>query len=539
VRCYGRVSRVGNLSPARGRVLVIAFRVDASLQIGTGHVMRCLTLAKVLRDRGKECVFLSRNYQGCLTELLLSQGFSVSPLPRPEDTQTMGDQPLLAHAHWLDVSWHTDALQTIEALCNRVVDWLIVDHYALDRRWESQLRPHTRKVMVIDDLADREHDCDVLLDQNLVANFETRYDPLVTESCARLLGPKYALLQSEYAELRFRAPLRTNPVARILVYFGGSDSHNLTGLTISVLLDLQHPQLKVDVVINPKSKNAEVVRVQVAGRANITLHENVPSLAPLMVNADLAIGAGGATTWERCCLGLPAIVVTVAENQVAIADWLHRAGLIRWLGAAENISAAILREAVEQAINFEDLKSWSSLCRSIVDGLAANRVASVVTLRSDIGLTARVAEAADETLLLNWVNDPLVRENSFRQSCISHETHRNWFMSRLKADGRVRMYIVETEDRLPVGQVRFELADLGWEIDFSIAHFARTKGLGTRLLNAAIKEFRSEVADALLIGYVKESNHASIRVFQKLGFRNTQLADYLMFTCSAPKLVSN
>lgn len=519
--------------------MVIAFRVDASLQIGTGHVMRCLTLAKVLRDRGKECVFLTRNYQGCLTDMLLSQGFPVSVLPRPENKQPMCDESLLAHAHWLDVSWLTDALQTVEALANRVVDWLVVDHYALDRRWESWIRPHTRKIMVIDDLADREHDCDVLLDQNLVENFETRYAPLVTASCARLLGPKYALLQPGYSELRFHAPLRSSPVGRILVYFGGSDSHNLTGLTISVLLALRHPQLKIDVVIHPKSKNSEALRVNVAGSPSITLHENVPSLAPLMAQADLAIGAAGATTWERCCLGLPAIVVTVGENQVAIADWLHRAGLIRWLGAAENITAEILREAVEQVINSKDLRSWSRLCRSIVDGVGVNRVASLFTLRPDIGLMVRAAEAADETILLNWANDPLVRENSFQQSCISHETHRNWFRSRLKANSRVRIYIIETEDRLPVGQVRFELADLGWEIDFSIANFARTRGLGARLLNAAIKEFRSAIPDVPLIGKVKASNHASIRLFLKLGFRRMQIADHLIFTCAAPRRESN
>jgi len=390
---------------------------------------------------------------------------------------------------------------------------------------------------VIDDLADREHNCDLLLDQNVVADFESRYDRLVGQSCVRLLGPKYALLQPEYAELCSRTLPRTGPVRRIFVYFGGSDLYNLTEFTISALMTIQNPDLKLDVVINQNSLNAESLRTRVAAHSNITLYENVPSLARLMASADLAIGAGGATSWERCCLGLPAIVITVAENQEAIADALQRAGLIRWLGGAEQISTEILIDAVEQATNSEDIGPWSKLCSGVLDGRGANRVASAITLRSDVSLTVRAAEAVDEKLFLNWANEPLVRENSFDQSCISDETHHNWFVSRLKDGGRVKLYIIETEDGLPVGQVRLELGDLGWEINFSIASFARTMGLGARLLNVAIKEFRSAVGDAYLVGRVKISNHASAGVFRKLGFQQTQTANCLIFTCPASQFV--
>jgi len=519
--------------------LTIAFRVDVSPQIGTGHIMRCLTLAKVLRDLGKECLFVSRSHQGNLNELPRSQGFATSELPFPEGTQQTSNQPLLAHAHWLGVSWRTDARQTIEALGNTAVDWLIVDHYALDKRWESQLRHYTKKIMVIDDLADREHDCDLLLDQNLVTDYEIRYERLVVPSCTLLLGPKYALLQPEYAELHSRTPPRSGPVRRIFVYFGGSDLQNLTGFTISVFLNLKLHDLQLDVVINSKSPNAKGIRAQVVGHTNITLYENLPSLAPLMAKADLAIGASGATTWERCCLGLHAIVITVAENQIAIADSLQRAGLIRWVSTAKRVNAEILRDAIEQEINSTEIASSSKLCSTLVDGGGANRVASAITLRSDSGLTARAAEAADEKLLLNWANDPMVRENSFERLWISDEIHHEWFVSRLKADSSVRIYIIETESRLPVGQVRFELDDLGWEINFSIADFARSLGLGTRLLNVAIREFRIAVPHAPLVGRVKASNNASAGVFRRLGFKQTQRSNYLIFTCAPPQPVCN
>ncbi len=508
----------------------IAFRVDASVQIGTGHVMRCLTLAKALRERGAECMFVCRDHESSLNELLHSQGFVVHALPPCEEPPHRNNQPTLAHAHWLETSWHTDAQQTIEALGDGAVDWLIVDHYALDKRWESELRPHAKKIMVIDDLADREHDCDLLLDQNLVANFENRYDHLVASSCTRLLGPKYAILQPEYAEMRLRTPPRISPVSRIFVYFGGSDIYNLTELAVSAFLNLQHKGLQLDVVISPNSPNADSVRSQVTGHANITLHESMPSLAPLMAKADLAIGACGATTWERCCLGLPAIVVSVAKNQTAVADSLQRANLILWLGGAEQLSIEMLRDAITQATANEDIESWSGLCRGVVDGGGTNRVASAITIKPNVSLTARTAVAADEKLLLNWVNDSLVRENSFEQSRITAETHYAWFLSRLEADDQVRIYIVETEDLLPVGQVRFELDNFSWEIHFSIANFARGMGLGAKLLNTAIKEFRIAAADASLVGRVKTNNHASAGVFRKLGFQQMQGTDCLIFT---------
>jgi UDP-2,4-diacetamido-2,4,6-trideoxy-beta-L-altropyranose hydrolase len=352
----------------------IAFRVDASVQIGTGHVMRCLTLAKALRERGVECLFLSREHEGNLNEMLKSQRFDVRVLQSSKEPSQHADQPVLTHSHWLGVNWLSDARQTIEVLGAGVVDWMIVDHYALDKRWESELRPHAKKIMVIDDLADREHDCDLLLDQNLVANFETRYDRLVASGCTRLLGPKYVLLQPEYAEMCLRTPPRIGPVSRIFVYFGGSDIYNLTGLAVSAFLNLQRNDLQLDVVIRSNGPNSDSVRTQVAGHANISLHEDVPSLAPLMAKADLAIGAGGATTWERCCLGLLSLVVTVADNQVQTAKELARIGAVNYIGHYDEVSDDRFSDLLQIDISAIDLRAWSQKCMEIVDGAGTNRV---------------------------------------------------------------------------------------------------------------------------------------------------------------------
>ena len=509
----------------------IALRVDASFEIGSGHLMRCLTLGKAMRERGAECFFLSRDHQGNLNELLRSQGFAVSVLPIPEDTKQTSDRLLLAHANWLGVGWRTDAQQTIEALNGRVVDWLIVDHYALDKHWELELRPNAKKIMVIDDLADREHDCDLLLDQNLVADFETRYDRLFAPSCARLLGPKYALLQPEYAELRSRTPPRSGPVRRIFVYFGGSDLYNLTELTISAFLSLRYPDLKLDVVINPRSPNVDNVRAQVAGHANITLHEHVPSLASLMARSDLAVGAGGATTWERCCLGLPTIVVTVADNQRAIAESLHKNGLIRWVGDYQSVSIQTLLQAIDKELDGASLHAWSTACSNIVDGKGADRVISALSLSAATPLKIRTAELADEKLLLDWANDPLVRGNSFNASPIQPDGHRQWFCSRLNNLAGCKLYIAETQDSLPIGQVRFERGEGEyWQIHYGLWVGARGKGLGATIVKLAIEKLREESPLARVIGCVKPNNEPSKRVFETLGFSARQEAAFFVYT---------
>ena len=183
-----------------------------------------------------------------------------------------------------------------------------------------------------------------------------------------LLGPGYALLQPVYAELHDRIPPREGPVHRILISFGGADSENLTGRVLAAFLSLSRPDIDVDVVIPGSSPYASGIQDLVAGHANIHLHRNLPSLAPLMAKADLAIGAAGTTSWERLCLGLPALVVTLAENQRPIADGLHRQGLVRWLGHKDEVTEQSLRRALTELIEEGIDEEWSLRCRSTVDG---------------------------------------------------------------------------------------------------------------------------------------------------------------------------
>ena len=359
-----------------GGVVKVVFRTDASVNIGTGHVIRCLTLAKVLRRNGANCQFVCRNHYGNLVELIQKEGFPTIELKtnQPNKNNQQHTRSAPNYSEWLGVDMALDARQTIDGLAGKAVDLLVVDHYALDYRWEEMLRPYTRVIMAIDDLADRAHDCDLLLDQNLAADMLSRYDRRLPSGCVKLLGPSYALLQEEYARLHSNFLLRQYPVKRILIFFGGTDSHNCTGLSISAFLSLSRDDIALDVVINPRDPKAMEIIEMANNNPAIKIHNRLPSLAGLIRKADLAIGAGGATTWERCCLGLPAIVITVADNQVPVAKMLAAEGIINWVGHYDSISVELLADSLREVLVRSDLVAWSRKCIELVDGMGSNRV---------------------------------------------------------------------------------------------------------------------------------------------------------------------
>ena len=292
------------------------FRTDASLQIGTGHVMRCLTLADALRERGAKSTFICRPHVGHLLNLIHQRGHIAVPLEPADDSFTvLTDTP---HAKWLGTDWASDALQTRQALGCQAFDWLVVDHYALDRRWEEALRSQTRQIMVIDDLADRPHDCDLLLDQNLGRQAKD-YAGLLSPTAQTLIGPQYALLRPEFAQWREHSlKRRANPQLKsLLITMGGVDQGNATGLVLDALKTCDLPaDLGITVVMGPHAPWLTQVQVQAAVMPRPTLVlAGVSHMAQLMAESDLCIGAAGGSAWERCVLGLPTLVLILAANQ--------------------------------------------------------------------------------------------------------------------------------------------------------------------------------------------------------------------------------
>ncbi|CAG1003628.1 UDP-2,4-diacetamido-2,4, 6-trideoxy-beta-L-altropyranose hydrolase [Methylophilaceae bacterium] len=349
----------------------IALRVDASSQIGTGHFMRCLTLANALRARGARTRFVSRHLPEHLRSKLVEKGHEFVLLDTVQNDTRLDE---LAHALWLGVSQQQDAVASMQALSDQHWDWLIVDHYALDARWESELRQSTRKILIIDDIADRQHNCEALLDQNLYVDMQTRYAGKVPAHCQLLLGPRYALLRDEFRRLRDQIKPRSGPVKRILIFFGGVDADNYTSQAIDALAQMEISEIHVDVVIGAQHPCRERIETECVQR-HFICHVQTKHMAKLMGAADLAIGAGGSACWERCSLGLPALLVSLADNQIDIAKALDLFGACIYVGSSKSISPLMTRDALVRLLNRqEQLEGLSRKAYSLVDGLGVGRV---------------------------------------------------------------------------------------------------------------------------------------------------------------------
>lgn len=361
----------------------VLFRTDASLQIGAGHVVRSLTLADALRERGAECRFACRAHAGNMIEAIRQRGYLAYALPMPEPgaARPPDDVPAPSgHAAWLGTDWESDAAQTMAGAASHAVDWLVVDHYALDARWERKVRSHAARVMVIDDLADRAHDCDALLDQNL-GHGPADYQALVPAGCELLIGPSNALLRPQFANRRASSLARRTRarLRHLLVSMGGVDKDNLTSRALESLRDSKLPaDCRITVVMGAQAPGLQGVREQAAAMPWTTdVRVDVQDMAALMADSDLAIGAAGGTAWERCCLGLPSLMVVAAANQREIAAALESAGAALNLGEAipgdfERVAAAAVDRLVDEPAA---LLAMSERARAVTSGDGAPHVA--------------------------------------------------------------------------------------------------------------------------------------------------------------------
>lgn len=353
----------------------VVFRTDASLQIGTGHVMRCLTLADALRERGAECTFICREHAGNLLALIEQREHNALALTACSDLVDFAANP--AHAAWLGASWEMDAKQTLQALGPLVVDWLVVDHYAVDCRWENAVRSRTKHLMVIDDLADRPHDCELLLDQNL-GRTARDYRGLLRPDTATLIGPRYALLRPEFAKMRGESLVRrAKPqLQQLLITMGGVDKDNATGQVLDALKECALPQdLRITVVMGPRAPWLAQVKAQAGIMSRPTeVLVGVTNMAQLMAASDFAIGAAGGTAWERCCLGLPGLVLVLEQNQREGAVALQMAGAAVLLEACRQVSCVF--GGWQPTLLQDSMLQMSRASAAVTDGSGSVRVAN-------------------------------------------------------------------------------------------------------------------------------------------------------------------
>ena len=345
----------------------IFVRVDSGYDIGFGHAIRCLSLAQTLKKMNFEICFISKKERGNISKLFEDKGFTVYYIQNSYSKSKKND------------IIKNDINQTVKIITKHKAksSWIIVDHYDLDFKWEKSLRKFVDKIIVIDDLA-RKHDCNLLLDQNYNKNLKTRYDKLVPRKCIKLLGPKYALLRDEFPILRKSIKPRKN-FKRILISFGGSDPTNETGKVLSAIKILKTNKqfLEVNVVMGKSDKNKHKIKQLCNSIPNAKLYESVYNIGKLMCKADLAVGAGGSSTLERLCLGLPPIVSIIATNQEESTMALGKKGYIINVGSAKNLTIKKYVEIFEN-LDVKKLQSISRNSLNVVDGKGGMRVAKTI-----------------------------------------------------------------------------------------------------------------------------------------------------------------
>ena len=333
----------------------IFFRVDSSFELGFGHLNRCLIFAKIFQKKKIKVHFICKNLKGNLTSEIKAKGFNIHLIKN------------------LKNSIHYDYQNTRKILKKYEGDisYLVIDNYDWSKKYEKKLRTIVKKIMIIDDLANREHDCDLILDQNFYVDFKHRYDKLVPKNCQKLLGPRFVLLRKEF--LTSRRKMKISRLKKIFISFGGQDTSNET---IKVLRAIKNSKLEyetINFVIRKSNKNLKRLKILSKEMNGIKIFTVVNKISKIMENSDLSIGAGGSMTWERAYLGIPTIVSIISKNQLEITNTMEKKGCIYNMGWARDVTISDY-EKIFQKIKIKDLNTMSGKNKKLVDGRGISRI---------------------------------------------------------------------------------------------------------------------------------------------------------------------
>ncbi len=495
----------------------VAIRTDASVIIGTGHVMRCLVLAEELRLKGAEVLFICRHLPGNLINFIRSKEYKVIELEQIDANQ----QKNLDDGHKLDsdepeFSLEYDAEQTYRILEKQALwSWLIIDHYSIDERWEIRQKDVVDKILVIDDLADRRHSCNILLDQNYYADMTERYGKLLPEDCRKLLGPEFSLLRKEFREQREKQGKNSNRIKKVLIFFGGADSDNWTARVVNAIIENMPEKIIVDVVTGITNPHRNKLKALCAGAKSIKLHVQVEDMAQMMDDADLSIGGGGTVTWERCCLGLPTIAWPVADNQKKLLKDSASAGLVCMPDQSSP-------DAEEIVIHLRALLKNTALCESmktrgrrLIDGRGSIRVANIMCPPS---VSVFVAGENEMEKIFLWRNDFLVRSFSLNNDKIEFEQHRKWYKQLLEdPDRHILIGVVSNKE---IGVLRLDVSGGEAEISIYLVNGMFMKGYGRALISAGEAWLIKNCPQVnSILAVILPENKVSIKLFEACGYQ--------------------
>lgn len=477
----------------------LVIRVDASTEIGTGHLMRCLALAQAWKDGGNKVTFITNCQSEGLLQRLRDEEFSLHVLtgshPDPKD-------------------WG----YTKDILASYPDAWVVLDNYHFGEVYQQQVKEAGHPLLVIDDMAHRKHYyADIVLNQNLHAEKL----PYSCEPYTRLLlGTRYVLLRREFLARKDRKRQIPGVARHVLVTLGGSDAENHTLKVIQALQKVDITGLEATVVVGAGNPHAD--EVEAAARQNhvpIQLVRDARDMPRLMAWADMAVSSAGSTVWELLFMGTPALVIILADNQRQIAEEVEKQGVARNLGRAANLSVQSLAKSLVLMANDSNLRrKISKNARQLVDGGGAQRVVASIQEGRALELRLRPARQKDCRLLWEWANDPAVRAASFSSDFIPWEEHQSWLRTKL-SDPTCHYYILLSEEGVPVGQVRFDASGDEAEGNVSIAPNLRGRGYGALGIQIASERLFRETAVSRIYAHIKPDNNASIQAFTEAGYQ--------------------
>jgi UDP-2,4-diacetamido-2,4,6-trideoxy-beta-L-altropyranose hydrolase len=499
------------------RKLII--RADANTQMGTGHVMRCIALAQTWQDRGGNVTILSHCKNEVIRRRILDEGFEFIPIEKPHPAPSDLEQ----------------VLKQVEIRNSKLETWFVLDGYHFTPDYQEAIRKKGYRLLVIDDMAHLDHyDTDILLNQNIHASSLVY---VCNNDTLKLLGCEYVLLRREflkYKDWKREIPDKAN---NILVTMGGSDPDNVTVKVIEALKLLNKPDITVRIIIGPANPHQEMLRKTInSADFKAELLINPSNIPELMSWAELAISASGSTCWEMAFMGLPNIIIIIADNQSGIAKGLSNAGAsINW-GWHDNIKLKQCTQELREILEDKDKRiCLSDQGRRLVDGKGRRRIIRAMVAGQ---IKLRRVQEKDCELLWKWANDPIVRQSAFNSKNIPWEDHQTWFLNKWNEAGCIQ-YIALSEYDVPIGQIRFDIKNAVAEIDYSIDKDFRGMGLGQALLRKGIETLCAQENPITMRGYVKKENVPSRRSFQGTGFlENKECAiDEKQLTSAHKKIV--
>ncbi len=505
----------------------VAIRVDASRAIGTGHVRRMLALAAALRSSGAQVQFIVRDLGLDVAALVAGAGFACTTLPAPDGAAFDSQVP---HGGWAEVAQALDATQTLAALAPET-GWVVADHYGFDAGWHRAVRTGAGcRIAVIDDLADRAIDADLVVDHNHAANHGKKYAGRLNPGAKLLGGPRFALLGPAYAAAPRHAP--SAEVESIGIFLGGVDQANLSFAALQGIA-LAGFGGRVEIVSTSANPHLPALHEAAAARPNTTVSTDLPDLAPFFARHDVQIGAGGGATWERCCIGAPTLLLVVAGNQLAVAPALREAGVVVMPEPLRALDPAAIAAALKPLLADSALRrNLSVRSRELVDGRGASRVALRMLAGSLRVLPATLEHAG---LIHAWRDHPATRGVSRNAEPIAWNDHIAW-LERTLADPN-RTLLVGMVGDLPVGVIRFDRLDAkSAEVSLYLDPALHGLGLGRAMLLAGE---RAAAAGIAVHAEVLEGNDGSAALFDSAGYRRIDASHWIKPAADRERTGSN